>query len=202
MLGWHLVAVYVPEDLLKPVTNSCSSSRNCISYYRSWGSSCRFSCSSEALPQNQHCKSLPPKSKTEFWCNFSSGQSRARPEMTPMEKSPSRRSSPAPIHYLYACAKDCPRIQTTNMSESSDSAWTAFWDQRYAARETPWRLHAVPAALRSFVKGRRRRGTVLIPGCRTDHDRSLAGDTPASTRRNTSIIPPDRNAAESLLSAP
>jgi hypothetical protein len=78
--------------LTEAATNSCSSFRNCISYYRSWGSSCRFSCSSEALRQKQRCKSLPPKSKTEFWCNFSSGQSRARLEMTPMEKSLSRRT--------------------------------------------------------------------------------------------------------------
>ena len=56
----------------------------------------------------------------------------------------------APIHYLYACAKGCPR--NTNMSESSDGAWPAFWNQRYASRETPWTQHAVPAALRSFVK--------------------------------------------------
>jgi len=56
------------------------------------------------------------------------------------------------------------------MSESSDSAWPAFWNQRYASGETPWTLHAVPAALRSFVKRRRRRGSVLIPGCGTDHE--------------------------------
>jgi SAM-dependent methyltransferase len=74
----------------------------------------------------------------------------------------------ASIHYLYACAKDCPRIQTTNMSESFDSAWPDFWNQRYASGETPWTLHAIPAALCSFVKRRRRRGTVLIPGCGTD----------------------------------
>ena len=75
----------------------------------------------------------------------------------------------ASIRYLYACAKDCPRIQTTNMSESFDSAWPNFWNQRYASGETPWTLHAVPAAVRSFVKRRQRRGTtVLIPGCGTD----------------------------------
>jgi hypothetical protein len=56
------------------------------------------------------------------------------------------------------------------MRESSDSAWPAFWNQRYASGETPWTLHAVPAAVRSFVKRRQRRGTVLIPGCGTDHE--------------------------------
>ena len=89
---WHLVkGSLCSGGLTEVATNSCSSSRNCISCCRSSGSSCRFSYSSEALQQNQHCKSLPSKSKTEFWCNFSSGKSRARPEMTPIEKSPSRR---------------------------------------------------------------------------------------------------------------
>jgi ubiquinone/menaquinone biosynthesis C-methylase UbiE len=55
------------------------------------------------------------------------------------------------------------------MERSIDSARPDFWNQRYASRETPWTLHTVPAALRSFVK-RRRRGTVLIPGCGTDHE--------------------------------
>ena len=55
------------------------------------------------------------------------------------------------------------------MSESIDSARPAFWNQRYASGETPWTLHAVPAALRSFVKRTQTRGTVLIPGCGTDH---------------------------------
>jgi len=56
------------------------------------------------------------------------------------------------------------------MSESSDSAVPAFWNQRYACGETPWTLHAIPATLRSFVKRTRARGRVLIPGCGTDHE--------------------------------
>src|SRR5437016_10788958 len=56
------------------------------------------------------------------------------------------------------------------MSESSDSAVPAFWNQRYARGETPWTLHAIPATLRSFVKRTRARGRVLILGCGTDHD--------------------------------
>jgi len=56
------------------------------------------------------------------------------------------------------------------MQRSIDNARPDFWNQRYASRETPWTLHAAPAALRSFVKRRRRRGTVLIPGCGTDDE--------------------------------
>src|ERR1700730_15903194 len=55
------------------------------------------------------------------------------------------------------------------MSESIDSARPAFWNQRYASGETPWTLQAIPATLRSFVKKTQTRGTVLIPGCGTDH---------------------------------
>ena len=62
------------------------------------------------------------------------------------------------------------RSTTIAMSESSDSAVPAFWNQRYARGETPWTLHAIPATLRSFVKRTRARGRVLIPGCGTDHD--------------------------------
>jgi SAM-dependent methyltransferase len=56
------------------------------------------------------------------------------------------------------------------MSESIDSARPAFWNQRYASGETPWTLDAIPATLRSFVKRTQRQGTVLIPGCGTDHE--------------------------------
>ena len=56
------------------------------------------------------------------------------------------------------------------MSESSDSAVPAFWNQRYSCGETPWTLHAIPATLRSFVKRTRPRGRVLIPGCGPDHE--------------------------------
>src|SRR5437870_4308425 len=56
------------------------------------------------------------------------------------------------------------------MRESNDSAQPAFWDQRYASGETPWLLQAIPATLRSFVKRRQKRGTVLIPGCGTDDE--------------------------------
>ena len=62
------------------------------------------------------------------------------------------------------------RSTTIAMSESSDSAVPAFWNQRYACGETPWTLHAIPATLRSFVKRTRPRGRVLIPGCGIDHD--------------------------------
>jgi SAM-dependent methyltransferase len=55
------------------------------------------------------------------------------------------------------------------MSKSNDSAAPAFWDQRYASGETPWTLQAIPAALRTFVRRTQTRGTVLIPGCGTDH---------------------------------
>ena len=62
------------------------------------------------------------------------------------------------------------RSTTIAMSESSDSAVPAFWNQRYACGETPWTLHAIPATLRSFIGRTRARGRVLIPGCGTDHN--------------------------------
>jgi SAM-dependent methyltransferase len=55
------------------------------------------------------------------------------------------------------------------MKKSTDSAVPAFWNQRYASGETPWVLHKIPAALRSFLTRTRRKGRVLIPGCGTDH---------------------------------
>ncbi len=74
------------------------------------------------------------------------------------------------FHSLSVCVrKRLPtEIQTTNMSESCDSAWPVFWNQRMPPGR--WTLHAVPAALCSFIKRRRRRGTVLISGCGTDHE--------------------------------
>ena len=59
---------------------------------------------------------------------------------------------------------------TIEMSDPSDSAVPAFWNQRYATGETPWTLHAIPRTLRSFVKRTRARGRLLIPGCGTDHE--------------------------------
>ena len=56
------------------------------------------------------------------------------------------------------------------MSESSNSAVPAFWNQRYSGGETPWTLHSIPATLRSFLKRTRVRGRVLIAGCGTDHN--------------------------------
>ena len=49
-------------------------------------------------------------------------------------------------------------------SEPNDSSRPEFWDVRYAAGETPWDFHGVPAALKAFL-GTSRPGTVLIPGC-------------------------------------
>ncbi len=54
------------------------------------------------------------------------------------------------------------------MEKSTDSAQPAFWNQRYASAETPWALHKIPAALRSFLKRTPARGRVLIPGCGID----------------------------------
>jgi SAM-dependent methyltransferase len=56
------------------------------------------------------------------------------------------------------------------MKRSCDSAQPAFWNERYQSAETPWVLHKVPDALRSFLKTQRRRGRVLIPGCGTHHE--------------------------------
>ena len=55
------------------------------------------------------------------------------------------------------------------MKKSTNSARPAFWNQRYASGETPWVLHKIPAALRSFLTRTRRKGRGLIPGCGTDH---------------------------------
>jgi Thiopurine S-methyltransferase (TPMT) len=49
-------------------------------------------------------------------------------------------------------------------SEANDSSRPEFWDVRYAAGETPWDFHGVPAALKAFL-GTSQTGTVLIPGC-------------------------------------
>jgi len=45
-----------------------------------------------------------------------------------------------------------------------DSGRPEFWDVRYAADETPWDFHGVPAALKEFLKDSQL-GRVLIPGC-------------------------------------
>jgi SAM-dependent methyltransferase len=55
------------------------------------------------------------------------------------------------------------------MSTSISSAVPAFWNQRYTSGETPWVLHKIPAALRSFLKRTQTKGRVLIPGCGTDY---------------------------------
>lgn len=49
-------------------------------------------------------------------------------------------------------------------TESNDSSRPEFWDMRYAAGETPWDFHGVPAALKEFLKTSQA-GSVLIPGC-------------------------------------
>src|SRR6266446_1977577 len=49
-------------------------------------------------------------------------------------------------------------------TESNDSSRAEFWDMRYAAGETPWDFHGVPAALKEFLKTSQA-GSVLIPGC-------------------------------------
>ena len=55
------------------------------------------------------------------------------------------------------------------MKKSTDSAVPAFWNQRYAAGETPWVLQEIPLTLRAFLQRSGARGRVLIPGCGTDH---------------------------------
>ena len=79
------------------------------------------------------------------------------------------RSRP-PLLSVKRATRHIERSATIEMSQSSDSAAPAFWNQRYACGETPWTLHAIPAALRSFVKRTRTRGRVLIPACGTDHE--------------------------------
>jgi SAM-dependent methyltransferase len=49
-------------------------------------------------------------------------------------------------------------------TEPNNSSRPEFWDVRYAAGETPWDLHGVPAALKAFLKTSPP-GSVLIPGC-------------------------------------
>ncbi len=48
--------------------------------------------------------------------------------------------------------------------ESNNSSRPEFWDVRYAAGQTPWDFHGVPAALREFLETSQP-GSVLIPGC-------------------------------------
>jgi SAM-dependent methyltransferase len=61
---------------------------------------------------------------------------------------------------------DVMREQET---KSNDSSRPEFWDVRYAAGETPWDFHGVPAALKGFLKTSLP-GTVLIPGCGAAHE--------------------------------
>ncbi len=49
-------------------------------------------------------------------------------------------------------------------TEATDSSRPEFWDVRYAAGDTPWDFHGVPAALKAFLK-ESEPGSVLIPGC-------------------------------------
>jgi len=53
--------------------------------------------------------------------------------------------------------------------ESNDSSRPEFWDVRYAAGETPWDFHGVPAALKAFLKTSQA-GSILIPGCGTGYE--------------------------------
>lgn len=61
--------------------------------------------------------------------------------------------------------------------KKSDTAQPAFWNQRYQAAETPWALHKVPNALRSFLKRAKKGGRVLVPGCGTHHEAIRAFQT-------------------------
>lgn len=54
---------------------------------------------------------------------------------------------------------------------SPSSADPRFWDIRYVARQTPWDLGRVPAALERFLARQESRGGhVLVPGCGTGHE--------------------------------
>jgi SAM-dependent methyltransferase len=53
--------------------------------------------------------------------------------------------------------------------ESNDSSRPEFWDVRYAAGETPWDFHGVPAVLKTFLKASQP-GSVLIPGCGSGYE--------------------------------
>jgi len=55
------------------------------------------------------------------------------------------------------------------MKTYTDSTQPAFWNERYRSSETPWALHKIPNALRSFLKRTKTGGRVLIPGCGTHH---------------------------------
>ncbi|HEY5894631.1 MAG TPA: methyltransferase [Chthoniobacterales bacterium] len=51
----------------------------------------------------------------------------------------------------------------------TDPSQPRFWDERYAARQTPWDFGGVPRALREFLS-RGKPGKVLIPGCGCGHE--------------------------------
>src|SRR5438128_1455639 len=55
-------------------------------------------------------------------------------------------------------------IMDAQEPESNNSSRPEFWDVRYAAGQTPWDFHGVPAALREFLETSQP-GSVLIPGC-------------------------------------
>ena len=54
-------------------------------------------------------------------------------------------------------------------TEANDSNRPEFWDVRYAAGDTPWVIHHIPAALAAFLR-HARPGAVLIPGCGSNYE--------------------------------
>jgi len=49
--------------------------------------------------------------------------------------------------------------------KTRDPATSAFWDERYRARFTPWDARGVPVALTRFLETTRPGRRVLVPGC-------------------------------------
>jgi hypothetical protein len=41
----------------------------------------------------------------------------------------------------------------SNETEQNESSRPEFWDVRYAADDTPWDFHGVPAAIKAFLGG-------------------------------------------------
>ncbi len=59
------------------------------------------------------------------------------------------------------------------MAKTTDSSKPEFWSTRYAAGEMPWDLQGVPKAVTTFLlprNKRRKRGSVLIPGCGSGYE--------------------------------
>lgn len=54
--------------------------------------------------------------------------------------------------------------------ETRDPNSSAFWDERFEARFTPWDRGGVPEALRGFVARADRPLSTLIPGCGAAHE--------------------------------